>query len=415
MSLYRQVSDFPILGKINKLLGRSLTTRGQIVLASSLFFAIGSIHLDSPVYYLCGACLTVLALSFILVRFFRPLLRYSVSLPRVVTAGEPLSAVIDIENIGNWMALDLACRLNQSACPSLSVPKQNADQGANFIDSIKPGRHTRTVLKAECKQRGVYDGPAFLMESTFPFSLFKTSQNFESRHPIVVGPSFQPLAASFSVVNFLNSGDVIGSRNRDPGDSEFICSREYVPGTSVRRLDYRAWARAGKPHLKVYDADSSRRCKLLVDTDAPQPETLEAILSLSASLAMELIRQGCVIDSVQVGSRPEVQSKSQNGHQLVDVLHELAHAKFGDSGSGFSCYRAAQPFLFHVSSRNFETQQEPDNETSGFSSAAGRFLIQVDDTSEPKTEPQEQTSEFDFRHTVRHVRLADIQNGRVVL
>ena len=67
-----------------------------------------------------------------------------------------------------------------------------------------------------------------------------------------------------------------GSRRYQPGgislaqsvgdSEEFISVREYRPGDPLRRIHWRAWARAGKPVVKEYQDEYFVRHALILDT-----------------------------------------------------------------------------------------------------------------------------------------------------
>ena len=110
------------------------------------------------------------------------------------------------------------------------------------------------------------------------------------------------------------------------GDSwEYLGSREYQVGMPVRRWDYGAWARLGKPVVREFEEHSRSRACVLVDTavlpeersssarraasrDATAPHSatpqwrLETALSLAAAVANGLAETGWRIDAVATES-----------------------------------------------------------------------------------------------------------------
>ena len=47
---------------------------------------------------------------------------------------------------------------------------------------------------------------------------------------------------------------------------EYIGNREYVPGEPVRRIDFRSWARLGKPVVREFQEEYYCRIALVLDT-----------------------------------------------------------------------------------------------------------------------------------------------------
>ena len=62
-------------------------------------------------------------------------------------------------------------------------------------------------------------------------------------------------------------GSFAGShRSRLRGSSvEFADYREYTPGDDLRRLDWKALARMGRPYLRTYDEETNLRCIFILD------------------------------------------------------------------------------------------------------------------------------------------------------
>jgi uncharacterized protein (DUF58 family) len=65
-------------------------------------------------------------------------------------------------------------------------------------------------------------------------------------------------------------GSFAGShRSRLRGSSvEFADYREYTPGDDLRRLDWKALARMGRPYLRTYDEETNLRCIFILDKSA---------------------------------------------------------------------------------------------------------------------------------------------------
>jgi uncharacterized protein (DUF58 family) len=78
---------------------------------------------------------------------------------------------------------------------------------------------------------------------------------------------------------------------------EFANYREYAPGDDLKRLDWRAYARSNRFHIKQYEQESDLRATLLLDASASMRYGRGAMTkfqyasTLSASLAALLIEQ----------------------------------------------------------------------------------------------------------------------------
>src|SRR6202008_1442681 len=72
---------------------------------------------------------------------------------------------------------------------------------------------------------------------------------------------------------------------------EYVGNREYTPGEPARRLDFKAWARTGKPVVREYQEEYYSRIALVLDTFVPgrfrrgqEHPQFEAAVSLTAAI-----------------------------------------------------------------------------------------------------------------------------------
>jgi uncharacterized protein (DUF58 family) len=50
------------------------------------------------------------------------------------------------------------------------------------------------------------------------------------------------------------------------GSGEFVDYREYAPGDDLRRVDWKAMGRMGRPYLKLYQDETDLKCTFLIDS-----------------------------------------------------------------------------------------------------------------------------------------------------
>ncbi|TWU43810.1 hypothetical protein Q31b_13420 [Novipirellula aureliae] len=124
----------------------------------------------------------------------------------------------------------------------------------------------------------------------------------------------------------------------DIGESpEYIGNREYVAGDSARRIDYRSWARLGRPIVREYQEEYYCRVALVLDTfvDARSKRRFanasrdvdcefEAAVSLSASIADALSRGEYLLDLFAAGPELYVFRAGRHTAHLENVLEILA-------------------------------------------------------------------------------------------
>lgn len=126
---------------------------------------------------------------------------------------------------------------------------------------------------------------------------------------------------------------------------EFADYREYAPGDDLKRIDWRAYARSNRFHIKRYEEESNLRCTILLDAsrsmayqprDASRPSKYHFAATLAASLASLLIQQRdsvglAVFDSA---SRVFLRSAATQGQlaKILDVFEKTAPERTTDLG-----------------------------------------------------------------------------------
>jgi len=126
---------------------------------------------------------------------------------------------------------------------------------------------------------------------------------------------------------------------------DFHDFRQYQPGDDLRRVDWRAYARTGAMHLKLFREEVSPVVELFLDTSASMgayPGKAQAVLFIAAFLAGA---------SRSVGGRPALCYGGER-HIGAGVEAGLARAKF--AGPGVGDFRGARsgaerPWRFLIS------------------------------------------------------------------
>lgn len=90
--------------------------------------------------------------------------------------------------------------------------------------------------------------------------------------------------------------------------TEFSHHRQYVPGDTIRDIDWRVYGRTGRYYTKLYEAETNYDCTILIDASASmnygsgKVSKLEYAKFLAASMAYVVLKQRdsvglCVFDS----------------------------------------------------------------------------------------------------------------------
>jgi len=277
---------------------------------ATAFFFVGSFHIDSPVYYLCGACLTMLIFSYIASVILAPRLNCQIMVPQTIEQGVPFETIVEAVNAGHWPALDLDLSFARSKEVEIDTVVTSK------IPEIAPGGDVVTRIHAQVANRGVFDCADIAVKSTYPFHLFHRTEKRSTSSAL--GPRF------------------VKSENQPAG------SREYVPGVDVRRWDYFAWARIGTPHVRLFESESTERSSLLVDSRGTTEATFESMLVLARALIHEMNKGPASLENFVVGQRTmHLQSEGRND-QRSSILHKLAELQPDENQPNIDCLSRPQ-------------------------------------------------------------------------
>lgn len=340
------VSSFPVLGRFDKFLGRFLTFRGKAIALATAFFLVGSFHIDSPVYYLCGACLTMLIFSYVASVILAPRLNCQIVVPQTIEQGVPFETVVEAVNAGHWPALDLDLSFARSSKVEIDTV------GTSKILEIAPGGDVVTRIHAQVANRGVFDCADIAVKSTYPFHLFHRTERTSTAQQLVVVPPLKPLKSSAILSRSISrASSVLGPRFAKP-ENQPAGSREYVPGIDVRRWDYVAWARIGTPHVRLFESESTERSSLIVDSRGSTENTFESMLVLARALLHEMDNGPAVLENFVVGHR--TMPLQQDGHhdQQHAVLHKMAELQPGEDQPNIDSLSRPQFVVLVVAARS---------------------------------------------------------------
>ncbi len=282
-----------------------LTPYGRILVLLTVFAALGSITVEIPIYQLfCALCFLLAAAEFI-GTLFRPHLEVRCQLPARATQGIPLRGVVSTTNRGWLPVFDLMVGLFEM----VSVVKQL--HGARVLASLKSGESVELPVELLPTRRGRHELGHVHVHSTFPLNLMRFGGGKTPLPMLIVLPAYQsldhielPLGTRCRPTH---PAPLVGARGDSP---EYVGNREYVLGEPAVRLDFRAWARLGRPVVREYQDEYSFRSALLVDSyrssarPSESDDALEAAISLTAAIGEAMRAREVVVDLLVAG--PEV-------------------------------------------------------------------------------------------------------------
>ncbi len=281
----------------------ALAFRRSLTGASVTLLLMGIVSLNIvwgyPWLGMFAACVSLFVIGWIVNFLSMPAIHVSVSAPRWVAAGTFLPVSIRLSNHGRLPGMDLRV---ETGLP---------------CDWLAPGGEFPAVKEVQLAKRGIWPIPPIVVESYFPFYLFRTRREFDSNTLIAVTPA--TLSSDHDELWRMLQTTLKGIAARiAQGDQvHYIGSREYREGISVRRWDFSSWARLGRPILREFSTPAARSVCIWVDNacvDFQPPrrpfyrgllppwrrldevhKPLERVLSLAASSIETLVRGGSAV------------------------------------------------------------------------------------------------------------------------
>ncbi len=315
-----------LFAAIGYMLGYKLTPIGRSLVLIMFISAIGSVTVELPIYQVFCFLSGLLFCTEVAGILMQPRLETSAWIPGSVTAGEPLHGTATITNRGRWPAYDVMCALYKLPA---SMRHINGDE---MIPVIPAGATATLRFSIQTTRRGLYELPPLRPHSTFPFNVMRFGRTTIPLPPVNVLPSFHPLEAlRLPATSRYQPGGVLIA-GRVGSSAEYIGNREYSYGEPVHRLDFKAWARLGKPVVREYQDEYCTRITVILDTHLPtawpwqqqSPLRLEAAISLTAMLADALKSTEAIIDLFAAGPELYVFRTTTQSMHFQKVLEILA-------------------------------------------------------------------------------------------
>ena len=290
----------PVSRLLRGLLFDGLTRTGKLLLVIAIMILLLSFR-NFQVFYLstAAAILVLLIWSRVLSALHRPRVSARRVAPEYAEVGRPCRSRIQLVHAGrfalkNFVVRELTVRHAQLP-PEWSLYHEvelSPDESRSFEVSCTPRR------------RGVLDLTGVAVETYFPFFVTRALQRLDVPQEVAVLPSpyrgalpsLRQLAQQ--AADTVNFGSHAGGRERA---LDYLYSRPFQGGDSIRRLDQRASARRGEPLTKVYDGTALVKPEglaLILDTAVARfpawkrrPDDPE-VLDRRLAVAVDLVRRG---------------------------------------------------------------------------------------------------------------------------
>jgi uncharacterized protein (DUF58 family) len=276
--------------------------------------------------HLLGCALAaVLVVSMLAARWARRKLVLTPLIPQRVTQGMPFDVRCGVRNGGISRAVDVNLRLIGLPLRARVEPEMGP-----FLGTLEPAQSAEGIWTVMLDRRGRYVVESIHQATLFPFGLWRDWYAHKVECSLLVYPKFLPLLTLDMPVGrkYQPGGMALTS---SVGDStEFLGTREFRAGDSLRMIHWRSWARRGKPVVKEFQEEFFCRIALVMDTFLGpadikrRREDFEAALSLAAAVADQISRDEYVIDLFAAGPELYQLQAGRSLAYLENVLDILA-------------------------------------------------------------------------------------------
>lgn len=223
-----------------------------------------------------------------------------------------------------------------------------------------PGRSEFTdILPVQFRRRGIHDRLDLIMQSGFPFILFRKAVRISIPCRIIVYPELidiENIMSSFSALDERGAYSVRGA-----GD-EVYSLRSYQYGDDWRRIHWKASARQDSFVVREYAEQRSEKITILLDNLGGKSLHFEKAVSAAGSLAKQFIESGNEVRMLAAGIELPFGSGREHLWSILDALASVTETDDADLGhyrnEGFTI-----AVLRHSGSRQIIAALQPDMET----------------------------------------------------
>jgi uncharacterized protein (DUF58 family) len=247
-------------------------------------------------------------------------------LPAQASAGHVVHARVAIESLSRRPAYDVGVGFF-GLPPPLTVAEPT-----RTLPVLAGGARAELSVALRPERRGLYQMPDLEAYTTFPFHFHHRRGTARRSPPLLVVPSFQPLADLHVPVSRRYQPGGIALTSNIGESPEYIGNRDYRPGDPTRRIDFRSWARLARPVVREFQEEYYCRVALVLDTFVPPGRRpprggfpgLEAAVSLCAAIADALTRGEYVLDVFAAGPELYVFRAGRHIAHFDNLLEILA-------------------------------------------------------------------------------------------
>jgi uncharacterized protein (DUF58 family) len=221
--------------------------------------------------------------------------------------GDVVAVMVRVRNTGRW---PVPWALLEDLLPRRALihdPPNLAVRGRRVqLAMIRPGGTNSLLYQLQCNRRGYYQLGPLVMETGDLFGLHRRYRVVTDPHFLLVYPKIVPLAA-FDIASRRPIGEVRMTYRLYEDPTRIAGVRRYEAGDPLNRVHWRATARTGLLHSKVYEPSTVAGITLLLDYHQDsyearhEPLRSELAVTAAASLANAVYELGQQVGLVTNG------------------------------------------------------------------------------------------------------------------
>ncbi len=311
-------------------------------------------------------------------------------LPEQVTAGEPLTVEIVLENLrrttGSWLVVvedwiegpitNDKGQLTSDRFWSFVARHWSRVKAEALAAQVPPRGRTTATYRIVLPRRGRYRFGPLRVSTRFPLGLVWGHFTLPSRAELVVAPRIGRLSAEWAnLLEAHQAGDQRRHPQRGMSEGDYYGLRPWQTGDSTRWIHWRTTAKLGVPTVLQFERQRSRDVALVLDPWLPPAPgeqdagLLELAVSLTATAVADLTSRGH--SRLVVGAaadEPQCWSGPASAMFCHEVLAELAVLPAGDGRTIEDTIRRAQEQapggarLIVISPRSPQVAADPDHD-----------------------------------------------------
>lgn len=314
------------------------------------------LHALGPLFQLRGLIFVILGVSLVWTFSRRARVRVRRELPRLATAGEPMTYRVHVRNLGKRSVAGTHLIEfppdNRPSAENFTWSREPGEETRNIFDrtlgyyrwewlqknltlfkqngtpqlpTIRPGEETMVTLTIVPSKRGVIALHDIRLGMPDPFGVFQRCRKTENEPgKLIVLPHRYRLPALNlpGSARFQLGGEAASNTVGQSGD--FTSVRDYRPGDPLRHIHWKSWARTGKPIIKEYEDVFFPRYGLVLDTFAPAEDLdlFEEAVSVAASFAASIDTRETLLDLMFIRDEAFAFTAGR-GEERVDRMLEI--------------------------------------------------------------------------------------------